>query len=89
MWGGADGVGVGGGVALRAPPWIHYCKKFYSSAVADPGFPGGSVPTPGAPIVCFPKNCLKMKEIGPGGRSWRPLRSAGVLFCSDIFSVLF
>ena len=46
--------------------------------VADPGFPqGGANPKGGCEKLLFgqffPKNCMKLKEFGPGGaRPWCP-----------------
>ena len=45
-------------------------------------FPQGGAPTPKIAIIfhIFAKNCMKMKEFGPGGgRPWRPLGSANGL----------
>ena len=48
-------------------------------AVADPGFPQGGGANPGGRGGCqhtilpkFPKNCMKLKEFGPGGEGARP-----------------
>ena len=46
--------------------------------VADPGFPrswGANSHDGGANllfVIMFPKNCMKMKEIEPGGGAWCP-----------------
>ena len=43
--------------------------------VADPGFPRGGAPTPRGGgrqhmiLPNFPKNCMKLKEFGSGGRA--------------------
>ena len=44
----------------------------FDSPVADPGFPrGGGAKSPGGRqhtiLPNFPKNCMKLKEFGPGG----------------------
>ena len=49
---------------------ILLCER--SGAVADPGFPrGGGANSPGGRqhmiLPNFPKNCMKLKEFGPGG----------------------
>ena len=48
-----------------------------SCSVADPGFPrGGGANSPGGRqhtiLPNFPKNCMKLKEFGPGGGGARP-----------------
>ena len=51
----------------------HSYKRLQLESVADPGFPRGG----GANLLFdqkFPKNCMKMKEFGPGGGA-PPLRS--------------
>ena len=51
-----------------------YNDKYISlSSVADPGFPrGGGATLRGCQYTIlpkFPKNCMKLKEFGPGGRT--------------------
>ena len=43
--------------------------KNYQTAVADPGFSPGGAPTLKIAIIfqSFAENCMKMKELGPGG----------------------
>ena len=46
-----------------------------SATVVDPGFSPGDAPTPKIAIIfqIFAKNCMKMKEFGPGGmHPWHP-----------------
>ena len=48
--------------------------------VADPGFPRGG----GANTILpkFPKNCMKLKEFGPPGRTpFRSVTGVGGIFC--------
>ena len=45
--------------------------------MADPGFPPGGAPTPQGGrqhtiLPKFPKNCMKLKEFGPGGGGAHP-----------------
>ena len=55
-------------------------QKQLPTSVADPGFPrGGSSNPPGrggrrqhTTLPNSPKNCLKLKEFGPGGGGGRP-----------------
>ena len=50
----------------------HSVKPLPTLSVADPGFPrGGGANSPGGHqhtiLPKFPKNCMKLKEFGPGG----------------------